>query len=363
MSPADTTGRQSRGTWWQRVLVWAFGIVLGLLIYWLLGFILGDIGRLPGPAWDEFEAARIEPELQEAGGQLADQIADINRQIGNVERRQRLLRDSTASSQTTLSQLIQLQRISMEQESTLPEEQQQALVDSQRLFLDNQRRDQEFNESLATLQERRAESQEQLRLHHQRLDEARKPVYEEFEWLERRHRLRVAAIQIGVLTPLLIFGAYLFARHRNSKYAPMLYALDVALLVKTFQVMHEYFPADYFKYVLIVSSLAVIGGLLARLLAMVAAPSRDARLRQYREAYESFFCPICRYPIRRGPLRFMAWTARSLRRASQPLPAAEDESYTCPACATTLYEKCPNCGAVRHALLPACEHCGVAKEV
>jgi hypothetical protein len=173
----------------------------------------------------------------------------------------------------------------------------------------------------------------------------------------------VAAIKIGVLTPLIVLGGWLFARYRSSPYAPMVYAFGVAVLAKTFFVMHEYFPSEYFRYILILSALAVIGWLLARLLSIVARPSRDTRLKQYRESYDAFLCPVCQYPIRRGPLRFMSWTPRSLRRASKPLVGVSDEPYTCPSCATALFEKCTNCGGTRHALLPACEHCGAAKEM
>ena len=363
MSATDSTEAERRGTWWQRVLIWIFSAVLTLLIYWLLGFVLNDIGRLPGPDWAELEAAQIDPALKATDKQLEESIVDVNRQIENQRRRQQLLRESTTSSQTTLQQLLELLRVSIEQDATLPEDQQQALADSQRLFLDNQKKDQEYNDSLSSLQEQLATLQEQQRTHREVLEKARRPVADEFNRLQRRHDWRVAAIKIGFLTPLLMVGGYLFARHRNGRYAPMIYALDAALLAKAFIVMHEYFPREYFKYVLIVCSLAVIGLLLARLLKMVAEPGRDARLKQSREAYESFHCPVCQFPIRRGPLKFMSWSARSLRKTSLPLVNSPDEPYTCPACATALYEKCPNCGAIRHGLLPACEHCGAEKEV
>lgn len=363
MNQVDTSTDGQRGTWWQRVLVWSCSILLTLLVFWLLGFVLKDIGRLPGPSWSQFETERLEPRLRATDKDLADQVSALERDRENILRRQQLLRDSTASSQKTLGQLIELLRISMEQDRALPDEQQQALVDSQQLFLANQRRDQELNESLATLQEQIAALRERQRVHSETFSEAQRKLRAEFRPLEQWHRLKVAAIKVGVLTPLLLVGAFLFARHRGSAYAPMVYALDLALLVKTFQVMHEYFPSEYFKYILIVSSLAVIGGVLARLLGMVARPSRDARFKQYREAYESFVCPICRYPIRRGPLRFMSWTSRSLRRVSQPVGSDQNEPYTCPSCATPLFAKCAQCGVVRHALLPACEHCGATQDV
>ena len=359
----EIVDRERRGTWWQRTLISAFSITLTLLFYWLLGFVLQDIGRITGPDWNSLQAERLDPTYLDTQKRTNEEIADVKRQIENEERRQRLLRDSTASSQKTLSQLLDLQRMSMEQESALPAEQQQALAESQRLFLDNQKKDQDLSESLAGLYERQAELNNQQRQNSVKFEQALQPLRTDFDQLERQHRLKVAAIKIGVLTPLLLLGGYLFGRFRNSAYAPMVYAFDLAVLAKTFVVMHEYFPSEYFRYILILSSLAVIGWLLARLLSLVARPSRDARLKQFREAYESFLCPICQYPIRRGPLKFMSWTPRSLRRASKPLAGVSDEPYTCPSCATPLHEKCPSCGATRHALLPACEHCGAAKEV
>ncbi len=363
MNQTDTALRENRGTWWQRFLIWAFSGALTLLFYWLLSFILQDIGRLPGPDWTVFEAARLKPELRSTAEQLTNDIAELNRQIENQVRRRQLLRDSTDSSQKTLGQLLELQRMSLEQKAALPEEQQQALAESQQLFIENQRKDQVLSESLATFNERLAELTDTQRKNNELREQVLQPLRQEFERAVRQHRLKVAAIKIGVLTPLLVLGGYLFARFRNGSYAPLIYAFDLAVLIKTFLVMHEYFPAEYFRYILIVSAIAVIGWLLARLLRLVDQPSHIARLKQYREAYESYFCPICQFPIRRGPLRFMAWTPRSLRRTSQPVASAEDEPYICPSCTTSLYEKCSNCGTTRHALLPACEHCGAEKEV
>jgi hypothetical protein len=363
MSTANAATIDRRGTWWQRVLIWLFSVILTLLVYWLLGFVLDDIGRLPGPDWAELEAAQIDPVLKATDVQLEQSIVEVNRQIENQRRRQQLLRESTTSSQTTLNQLLELLRVSIEQNATLPDEQQQALTDSQRLFLENQKEDQEYNESLSSLQEELATLQERQRTHREVLEKARQPVNVEFYRLQRQHDWRVAAIKIGFLTPLLLVGGFLFALHRNGKYAPMIYALDAALLGKGFVVMHQYFPREYFKYVIIFSSLAVIGMLLARLLKMVSEPGRETRLKQAREAYESFQCPVCQFPIRRGPFKYMSWSPRSLRKTSRPIVNAPDEAYTCPSCSTILYEKCTCCGAVRHGLLPACEHCGVEKEV
>jgi hypothetical protein len=97
----------------------------------------------------------------------------------------------------------------------------------------------------------------------------------------------------------------------------------------------------------------------------VARPNRDWLVRQYREAYERFLCPVCEYPIRRGPLRFLFWTRRTAKKLPQSgsEASAERGPYTCPVCATRLYEECPACHEQRHSLLPACEHCGATRSL
>jgi hypothetical protein len=361
-----TPAVRHRGTWWQRFLILLLSLLLTALIYWLLGFILNDISDIAGPAYNDVETELIDPELISTQKRLAKEITDVDREINNQQHRQRLLRDSTQSARTTLTQLIEIRRLSLQRGTALTDEQQEAFVQAQQLFLENQRRDQELSESLAGLNEQRVELLEQQRQHEEKLQKAREPIQKEFELRYRRHNLRIAAIKIATLAPLLLIGAWLFIRRRDSVFAPLIYAFDVAVLLRTFEVMHEHFPSAYFKYILIIAVLVAVAWVLGLLLRRVATPSRDWRLAQYREAYETFFCPVCRFPIRRGPLKYLSWTARSLRKlapSGDANQAARDEAYTCPSCATVLFEKCGQCDHVRHALLPACEHCGNAKEI
>ena len=169
--------------------------------------------------------------------------------------------------------------------------------------------------------------------------------------------LRVASYKLLFLTPLLLIGVYLYLRFRTGTYWALVYAFGGAVLTKVGFVMHEYFPEQYFKYILILTMLAVAIRVSVYLLRLVANPRQDWLLKQYREAYEAFLCPICNHPIRRGPLKFMSWTRKSIRRFVNPPATVVEEPYTCPACSTNLCKKC-NCGAIRHSLLPACDKCG-----
>ena len=135
-------------------------------------------------------------------------------------------------------------------------------------------------------------------------------------------------------------------------------------MVKVSLVIHEYFPTRYFKYILITVLLLAVGRLLVHFIRTVAFPKAQWLVKQYREAYERFLCPVCEYPVRIGPRRFLYWTRRTVNKTiPQKEQAGEEEEYTCPSCGTALFEKCPSCGKIRHSLLPHCRHCGAGKEV
>jgi predicted RNA-binding Zn-ribbon protein involved in translation (DUF1610 family) len=162
---------------------------------------------------------------------------------------------------------------------------------------------------------------------------------------------------------LLAVAGYLFLRRRASLYFPLFLAFGIAVLVKVALVVHEYFPSQYFKYILILALIAVVARLLIHFIRTVAFPKTDWLLRQYREAYERFLCPVCEYPIRTGPRKFLYWTRRTVHKILPHGEGGKEEKYTCPDCGTTLFEPCPACQNIRHALLVHCEHCGAAKEV
>lgn len=356
--------RVSKGPWTHRVLTMVFSVLFGVLVYWLLGFILGDIGTWPGPSVVELEREMLDPALVAHAERLESQIADIRRNMEGQRDRQRILRESTTASQQTMTQLLEVQRLSIERGVQLSEEEQQALAETQQLFLANQRQFQQLNQEIAGLSEELRRLEEQQRQVERQIAEQREAVARRYDRLMERHMLKVAGVKLLVLLPLLAAGVVAFLKWRNTLYAPLIYAYGIAALVTVGMVMHEYFPARYFKYVLILAALALVAWILVFLLRMMAFPRRDWLLKQYRDAYERFICPLCEYPIRRGPLKYGVWNRRGLERpiaVGNDAPA--DEPYTCPVCGTALFEECPVCHGVRHALLPACEKCGAEKPI
>jgi hypothetical protein len=343
-------------------LVLFFSVLVGLLIYWLLGFLVKDIGTWPGPAYRDVEQRLLDPAVVQRAESLAKQIEEARRGIEGLKVGQEVLRDSAGNSERTMNQLLEIQRLALQQGVKPTPTEQQALADSERLFLAHQTQYQQLSQQVAELTDRLRDLEGQQRDNRTALRQQREPVDQEFQRLMTRHNWKLAALKLSVLLPLLLVTGWLFIKMRRGLYAPLIHALGLALLAKTLQVMHAHFPTRYFKYILIGAALLVAARILVYLLRMMAFPKPDWLLKQYREAYESFLCPICGFPIRRGPLKYVAWNRRSLRRLPiSAEPGTAEEPYVCPVCTTRLFEECGACHRIRHSLLPACSQCGQEK--
>lgn len=135
----------------------------------------------------------------------------------------------------------------------------------------------------------------------------------------------------------------------------------IALSLK---VMHASFPERYFKYILILASLAVVTRIPIYLLQTITFLHKTWLFKQYRETYETFLFPLCNYSIRHGPLKYVFRSRRSIRKlrlvASFPTDQP-DESYMCPMRGTHLFDECGACHTIRRSLLRACQGYGAEK--
>jgi len=350
-----------KSPWTHRFFMFFFSLVLGLLLIWLMSRVIDQVGEWPGPSYDKLEQAHLDPALAETANRLQAERADLRRRIEERRAQQTRLRDSTDNSQRTMNQLLELHRLSLEKNVTPTAEEQQALAEAVRLFLMNQAKYQRLNEELAQLEAEVRTLDEKIKAQEDVLEVARAPIQEDYRRLLRRHEAKVGAAKLAVLVPLMAIALVLFIKKRSGPYALPVYAFGLAVLAEVLLVIHEHFHTGYFIYVLLLAAIAVVVRAIIYLVKVMRSPSAAWRLARYRQAYATFMCPICGFPIRRGPMKFMVWTRRSLKEPLAPttLPEARaDEPYTCPSCGTRLFEECTACHAVRHALLPACERCG-----
>ena len=359
------TTRKNAGPWSHRLLIYCFTGLFAVLVYWLLGFIVTDIATWPGPDYQQLEKRIVDQNLVKESASLHVQIEEATRAISNRKERQSVLRDSTSNSERTMNQLLELQKLMLQKGVTPSADAVKALSDSQKLFLTNQTKYQELNDQIATLSDQLNDLQIRQRDAQKTIEAQRPAVQEEYNRQQSRHQLKLATLKLTILVPLLGFTVWLFLKKRTALYAPLVYGFGLAVLVRVVLVIHEHFPTRYFKYILITAALLLVGGILVYLLRALAFPKMDWLLKQYREAYEHFLCPVCGYPIRRGALKYLFWTRSSLKKLAVPTSngAMLEEPYVCPVCSTRLFEMCESCNGIRHSLLPACDHCGAEKLV
>lgn len=357
--------RTTKGPWIHQLLIYVFTVLFGILIYWLSGFVMRDIATWPGPDYSQVAARFTDAGLVKESGTLAAQIAETQRATTTRKQRQAVLRDSTSNSEKTMNQLLELQRLTLQKGLAPSAEETKALAESQRLFLANQTKYQEMNDQIAALAEELDKLEDRQRVVAAKLEVNQPAIQAEFAKLQSAHQFKLAAAKLSVVVPLLVLAGWLFRTRRHSLYAPLIHGFGLAVLVRGTVVLHEHFPKRYFKYILIVVGIALVASILIYLLRSVAFPKVEWLLKRYREAYEHFLCPVCNHPIRRGPLKHLFWTRSSLKKLRVPVGTASvaDEPYVCPVCATRLFEPCTACLQIRHALLPACTHCGDEKPI
>ena len=362
MSPSLPVSGPSHLRW----LIGLFNVGFLVLFFWFTGFVVNDIGEIPAPSYAELESELIDPNLLKSQLQFQQELELTRSELDAEQRRLQTLRSETDSSQKTMDQLLEFQRLRVEKSMAISVDEQTAMAVAQRQFFEKQDQYQQRAAAVTQLNEELLSLEQQQKKLLAQLDESRQPVHREYEQRMEQHNWKVALWKLGVLIPLLLAVCGLFWGMRKGTYAAMVLMAVLAVSARVISVMHDHFPSQYFKYIFLGVMLAVVGRTLAYLLRSRAHPCAEVLLKRYREAYEAFLCPVCDFPIRRGPWKFMAWTAKSVLKITPPVGnpnEVSDEPYTCPACSVSLYEKCVQCNSTRPSLLPTCPQCGFAAAV
>jgi len=354
--------KKLKGPWIQYLGITFLSLILGVLLFWLLGFLTKDIGSLRGPDFSKVQADYVDAKLVRRQRSLKESLDVIKNNIRNKREQQDILKDSTNNLQNTITQLLSIQKQNIERNLTLSDEQQQRLAESQTLFLENQKQYLALNTEIAGLTSQQHQLERELSSVTEQIDKQRTSARNEYNEIMSKHRLKVAALKLAVIVPIFLISAWFFIKKRSGMFGPIIYAMFIAAFIRISLVVYEYFPRRYFKYIALLVIIAVVLRLLLYLLKRIAAPKKDWILKHHQEAYDKGICPICSKPIRIGPLRYtIGHKRRGLILAGQGGQACQQELYTCPSCGTELFEKCDKCGDIRHSLLPFCEHCGDEK--
>ena len=341
-------------SWGTRFAINFFTLILIILFFWFLGFCIKDLRTLPPPDYHISTASFFDPELQSESAELAKEIGDKKRTISMRRSQEELLRDTLRELERSLACLGQIAAgdrgdVAVRAEQQILEQRQQHIELGMEIVV--------IVSETEQLERKKADVDKKLSVNEQA---ARAHYAKILDW----HRVLVALYQACVVVPFFVIPLYCLVRYRKSAFLRIFLALGVAAFFQIGFLMFEYFPREYFKYILIGSLIAAVIWLLIYVLRSIAKPTLERILKQNRESYERFLCVNCEFPIRTGPRTFLYWTRRTVHKALPQIEGTEDEkSYQCPYCGTLLYENCPACGKVRHAQLEFCRHCGDKKEI
>jgi hypothetical protein len=355
--------KKAKGTFWVRFSILLLAIVFGILIYWSAGFLLDDIRVIKMPNREAFFTERIDGSLQSELEDLEMRLQDLEHKHNLITQQRGFIKDSSGTLKITVDNLFRLKDSDQQLISEAQFGQLLATLDKIIKIQD------EFKETaeryLKTTNERFELKKEIVALK-KRIEIQKQQVQRLFSAELQRHRMRTTIVKMVFLLPLILLCTILIVKKRDSIYRLIYFSAAMAIYTKTALVIHDNFPSRYFKYILTIAMLALIGWGFAWLIRRLVKPKVETLLKQYRQAYERFLCPVCEYPIKTGPRKYLYWTRRTVHKTA--LTATQetkdtDEPYSCPACGTSLFEKCESCGKVCHSLLPNCLHCGNKKAI
>jgi len=355
------TKRKAKGSRGVLFFIVLLGITLGVLFLWLLSFVESDIGTMKGPDWKKTRSRYVTGELDQQKKSLGKEIESIKRKILTQTEQQRLLDSSTNSLQNTIKQLLSFQKESLAKNVEFSEKSKQTLQESQAAFLENQHKYQAYNKEIAELTQQQRAKEDSLATIKETIKIKEHDAQKEHNKLCEKHRLKVAILKLAFLVPVFLVVSFIFMKYRTSAYWSLVWAGFIATFIKIALVVHEYFPAEYFKYIALLVIIAIMLRILIYLIRLIVAPKKDLLIKQYQQHYDKYICPICSKPIRTGPLRFIGGLGKKAQVLAGQSVNITQQVYTCPSCGEELYGKCDKCGNIRHTLLPYCEHCGAEK--
>lgn len=332
-------------------------ICLSILFFWLFSFILDDISNQRSPALSVIEEQVSDANLVKKQKEIAEKITSLNQQMDNLNKQQTITNTTIDSYRDTMNQLLGLEKTSIEKGVVLSETMKSNLANTTNLYLDAQKKYQETQDQISILSQQRQSFQTQKDAIAAILSEQYQQAYKKHQQLLERFNLKLALIKLAVLIPLILFSAYILLRDKKSIYRPVVIAFAVATILKIVEVMNDYFPTRYFKYIFIIFLILLVLGILRRMLRMMVTPRADWLLKQFQDSYQRLLCPSCQYPIRPGVLKYLDLLRENKKAALNLSNVDCDIPYACPSCGEQLMEHCTECKEIRLSLLPYCEHC------
>ena len=280
-SPAPPAPPATRGA---RFGAFFLASLLSFLWIWLLAFLLEDVGRMNPVDYDEVYAAGMPSEL------IAE-LRGVNHEVGLLELRikrqeqiQGVLQRDVESSGKVMEQMMNLQRLALEKGSVPSVVEREALAMAQETFLSSQGKYREANIEIQSANRTLFELQQKRTELETRKGSAEAPIQKEFRARQRARALIEASVRLGILIPLFLVAAATVRRRWRHPWRPIYLSFLVATFWTLGYEMFEQFPAEYFKYIAIVTAIGIVIAFLAWIIRKSTSPSPSLVLARNRAA-------------------------------------------------------------------------------
>lgn len=357
-SPAPPAPPTTRGS---RFGAFTLATILTFLWIWLLGFLLDDVGRVRPVNYQEFFEAGMPAELLEEVAETDLEVRTLERKINRQEQIQRDLQRDMETSGEVMRQMMDLQRLALEKGNAPSEAERDALATAQETFLTSQGQYREANVEIQSANATLFALQGRRSALGSRRQAAEAPIRKAYQAKVRTRALIEACVRLGILIPLFLVAAATVRKRWRHPWRPIYLSFLVATFWTLGYEMFEQFPAEYFKYIAIVTAIAITLAFLSWIIRKATSPSPSLVLARNRAAYMESVCPVCAFKLSQTPIQAAPFTKRRGRVPHEPVGPLAPEGrvdFSCPSCGTGLFEACGECSGPRHSLLPFCEGCG-----
>jgi len=301
--------KKAKGTFFMRFSIMLLAGLFGVLVFWSAGFLLDDIRIIHKPDRDAFFRQHSDPSLKDELEALEAQLQELNHEHELISQQREFIKDSSSSLKVTVDNLFKLKDRSQQ---LISEEQFGHVLSSLDRIIRIQDEFKTTADSYIRVTNDKFALQKKIASLKRRIEDERRATAKLFSAKMNRHRIKTTIVKMLFLVPLVLICTVLLVKKRKSIYRMIYASTAIAIYIKTSLVIHDYFPSPYFKYILTICMLGIVGWGFVWLIRRLVKPKIDILLKQYREAYERFLCPVCEYPIRTGPRKYLYWTRRTV---------------------------------------------------
>lgn len=331
-----------------RFASWVIALLFASMLNYLGSLVIRDIFYLPGDGPPEYQTYEQTPDQLA----LKRQHDQLQNEISAARERESVLTTSHDRAQTTYREARQAFDNWVATRGATNDAAHNGEVVTRTHELDKLLKETgDWQAKLNAAQDATAALTQQLAPIESAQSTAQQKASERYAADKARYDLKVFAVRLAVILPLMLLAIWLFVRYRKHRYWPFVYGFGLFALFSFFVELAPYLPSfgGYIRAGVGIVLTALAGvyliGWLQRYLARKAEEQRQNQLERTSNiaydramiAYRKHLCPGCDREYR----------------------MAGEQVNFCPHCGLTLFANCYRCNHRNFAFFPYCSACGV----